>query len=82
MYIQWEYGFVIKTKGPMLFAATWIDLEIIILSERQILYAITYIWNLKYGTNEPIYRTETDPWTRRKVLWLLRGRDGPGVWGW
>ena len=27
--------------------------------ERQI-YAITYMWNLKYGTNESIYRTETD----------------------
>ena len=24
--------------------------------KRQILYDITYIWNLIYGTNEPIYR--------------------------
>ena len=23
-------------------------------------YHITYIWNLKYDTNEPIYKTETD----------------------
>ena len=22
-------------------------------------YAITYMWNLKYGTNDPIYKTET-----------------------
>ena len=42
------------------------QLEILKLSEiksereRQILYDITYIWNLKYGTNEPIYRTETN----------------------
>ena len=28
--------------------------------ERQIPYGITYIWNLKYGTKEPIYKTETD----------------------
>ena len=28
--------------------------------ERQIPYDITYLWNLKYGTNEPIYKTETD----------------------
>lgn len=21
---------------------------------------ITYMWNLKYGTNDPIYKTETD----------------------
>ena len=41
------------------------DLEIIILSEmsereRQIPYDITYIGNLKYDTNELIYKTETD----------------------
>ena len=40
----------------MPFAATWMDLEIIILSrvsqkrERQIPYDITYMWNLKYNT--------------------------------
>ena len=28
--------------------------------ERQIPYNITYTWNLKYGTNEHIYKTETD----------------------
>ena len=49
----------------MPFAATCMQLEIITLSEmsekeRQILYDITYIWNLKYGRNEPIYKTETD----------------------
>ena len=39
----------------MPFAAPWMGLEIIILSEvnqRQILYDITYMWNLKYDTNE------------------------------
>ena len=30
--------------------------------ERQIPYGITYMWNLKYGTNESIYRTETNSW--------------------
>ena len=38
----------------MSFVATWIELEIIILSkserEGQILYDIAYIWNLKYDT--------------------------------
>ena len=30
-------------------------------SERgQIPDFITYMWNLKYGTNEPIYKIETD----------------------
>ena len=28
--------------------------------ERQTPYGITYMWNLKYGTNEPTYRTEID----------------------
>ena len=28
--------------------------------ERQIPYDITYMWNLKYGTDELTYRTETD----------------------
>ena len=44
----------------MPFAATWLDLEFIILSkserERQVSYDITYLWNLKYDTNEPIYK--------------------------
>ena len=31
--------------------------------ERQIPYDVIYIWNLKYGTNEPICRTETNSWT-------------------
>ena len=47
------------------FRATWMQLEIIILDEvsqkreRQILYDITYMWNLTCGTNEPVYETET-----------------------
>jgi len=40
-------------------AATWMQLE----RERQIPYDITYMWNLNYGTNEPIYKTETDSQT-------------------
>ena len=46
----------------MPFAATQIDLEIVILNEvnqRQILYDITYMWNLKNNnTSELIYKTE------------------------
>ena len=44
-------------------AATWMQLEIITLSEvkseRQIPYDITYVES-KIRHNEPIYRTETD----------------------
>ena len=31
--------------------------------ERQIPYDITDVWNLKYGTNELIYETETESQT-------------------
>ena len=44
------------------------------------------MWNLKYGTNEPFYKTETDSQTQRTDLWLPTGGerewDGQGVWGW
>ena len=42
--------------------------------EGQIPYDITYMWNLKFGTNEPMYRTETDSQTWRTDLWLPRGQ--------
>ena len=47
----------------MPFAATWMDLEVITLSkserQRQISYDITYMWNLKYDTNELVYETDS-----------------------
>jgi len=48
----------------MPFAATWMKLETLILSEvkseveRHIQDDITYVWNLIYGTNEPFHRKE------------------------
>ena len=61
----------IKKNGIMPFAATWMYLEIIILSalrERQISYHITYMWNLKNDTDELIYKTETNSQTRKTKL--------------
>ena len=49
-----DYYSAIKKNEIMPFAATWMDLEITILSEggqRQISFDITQIWNLKYDTN-------------------------------
>ena len=34
------------------------------------------MWNLKYDTNEPTCRTETDPQTKRTGLWLYGGEGG------
>ena len=56
-----DYYSVMKKNEIMPSAATWRQLEIIILSEvreRQISYEITYMWNLRYDTIEPIYETE------------------------
>ena len=33
------------------------------VSQRQISYDITYMWHVKYDTNELIYKTETDSQT-------------------
>ena len=47
-------------------AATWMDLETVILSEvsqkeEEIFYNTPYMWNLKSNdTNELLYKTETD----------------------
>ena len=50
-----EYYSAIKQNKILPFATAWMDLEGIMLSEidrkRQILYNITYMWNLKNTTN-------------------------------
>ena len=49
-------------------AATWMQLEIILLSEVSQKKKDKYHWyhlsmNLKYDTNEPVHKTETDSQT-------------------
>ena len=47
----------------MPFAVTWMDLETVILSEvrqRKTSCDTAYMWSLKKGTNELIYRTEIE----------------------
>ena len=51
-----RYHSAIKKKVILSFATTWMDLERIMLNEMsdreiQILYVITYAWNLKKTTN-------------------------------
>ena len=67
------YSAIKKDKMP--FAATLWELETHIKSERerQIPPDISYIWNLINGTNEAIYRKDTNSWTWRTDLWLLTG---------
>ena len=63
IYIKNGVLFGNKKNEIMPFATIWMDLEIIILSksmsERQIPY-VTYMWSLKYDTNQHIYKTKTD----------------------
>ena len=59
-----EYCSAIKRNKITPSAAIWTELKMIISrskSERQPLYDITYMWNLKYDTNEPVCETETGP---------------------
>ena len=42
-------------------------------------YDITYVWNLKCGTKEPTYKTETDSRTWRSDLGWSRGREESGM---
>ena len=71
-----EYYSSPQNNETMPLAATWMDLEIFILSkperEIQVPYAIIYTWNLKYDTNESIY--ETDSKTQRTDVRLPRSR--------
>ena len=61
-----EYYSAVKKNNIIPFAGTWMQLEILILSEvsqRKIPYDIIYTWKLNYGTNESICKTETDSQT-------------------
>ena len=83
VYIQDGILLSHKKNQTVAFAATWIDLEIIILSEtsqteRQILHEITYMWNLKYNTNELIYKIETNLQTQKANLLLPKGKVDKG----
>jgi len=57
-----EYCSAIKKNEIMPSATTRMRPEILVLSqserEGQIPYQMYLMWNLKYGTNEPVYKTD------------------------
>ena len=61
-----EYYSATKRNKTGSFVEMWMNLEIIILSEVRQTYKyhmVSHIWNLKYDTNELIYKTEIDSQT-------------------
>ena len=84
-----EYYSGIKKNEIMPFAATWMDLEIVILMKKsgrgEIACDIPFMQNLnRNDTNGLIYKAETESQAQRMHLWLpeeqLQGRDSQGVW--
>ena len=53
---EWNNAICSNMDGPREYHTEWSDSQ----REKQIPYDITYIWNLKYDTNKPIYKIETD----------------------
>ena len=49
------------------------------VGERQILYDITYMWNLKNSTDKLIYKTETTHGLRKQTYGYQRGKAGGGI---
>ena len=77
-----EHYLAMKKNELMPFAATWMQLEIILseVSQTEIdkYYNITYMLNLKYNRNEHIYETETH--RPRKQTCSCQGERSTG-WG-
>ena len=70
-----EYYSAIKKNEVIPFLATQMDF--IILSEidqteKDIPYHVTYMWILKYDTNELIYKTEIDSQVQKTSLWFFK----------
>ena len=86
MYVQ--EGILVRQKKNKVIpgAATWMELETLMLSEvsqkeKDKQHMISLIWNLIYGTNEPSYRKETNPWIWRTDCGCQAGGGGSGMDG-
>ena len=76
-----EYHSAIKKNEIMPFAATWMYLEIIILSEvsqteTNTIWYHSYMESKKNDTNGLIYKTETNSQTENKLMVTKVGREG------
>ena len=72
--VEWNNAVCTNMDGPRDCHAGWSKSD----REKQMPLGIAYVWNLKYGRNELIYRTETGSRTQRPPSGL-----GAGTWeGW
>ena len=68
----------------MIFAITWVDLEIIILNDivrdrkKNTIRYYLHVKSLKNDRNKLIYKLEIDSQTQKTNLWLPKGK-GEGV---
>ena len=70
----------------MAFLATWMDLEIIMLSEvsqtMRHQHQMLYMWNLKKGHNKLLCRTDIDSQTLKNLRFPKETVWGPGGCAW
>ena len=73
---KWNNAICSNVDGPRDYHTKWSKSE----RERQIPYDITYMWNLKYDTNdELIYKRETDSQTENRLTVTKKGKQGEGI---
>ena len=53
---EWNKAICSNVDRPRKYDTKWNKSE----RERKIHYDVAYMWNLKYDSHEPIYKTETD----------------------
>ena len=76
--LRMEYCSAIKKNEIMPFAATWMDLERIILSKMSQREKDKYcvMWDLKYETDKLLYETEKDSDIEKRLV------AAKGGWSW
>ena len=72
---EWNIAICSNMNWPRDYHTEWSKPD----RERQILYDITYMWNLKINTNELIYKTETDSQMWKITYGYQRGKSGGGI---
>ena len=73
-----------EKNGASLFAETWMGVETVTLrgagqTDRQTLHDIMHMWNLKCGTSEATFETETNHGHRGETVGAKQEEGGGGM---